>query len=139
MIEQEQRVVDDTAGDCFAACLASILEVPLEQVPNPHGHDWMHVLDRWLWETRRLAAVLVHADDTKLWSYPGKVLAIASIPSAMFEGKTHAVVWDLVRGEVRWDPSPTRDARGGEYPKPLRFWLLAHADAPSVTIEEESA
>lgn len=133
VIRVEQQLVDDTKGDCFAACLASILEVSLDQVPNPHGSEWWDTVQRWLWNTRRLACVLVQARDGQgdigpaLSGWPGRGLAIVSVPSVLFEGKTHAVVYDLAKHEVVWDPSPKRDLRNGEYPPPRRFWMLVPA------------
>jgi hypothetical protein len=41
-------------GNCFAACLASLMEIPLDQVPSVMGMDpevpawWPLHLDRWL-------------------------------------------------------------------------------------------
>ena len=36
-------------GDCFAACVASILELPLNEVPNySQGGEWWVEWNRWL-------------------------------------------------------------------------------------------
>lgn len=47
-------------GNCFAACLASILEMPLEEVPNfchegsdADGSTWLERTARWLEERGR--------------------------------------------------------------------------------------
>lgn len=54
-----QTVFDDRQGDCFAACLASILEVPLVMVPNframqnDGGKDMVWLADEWLREKYR--------------------------------------------------------------------------------------
>lgn len=52
-----QKIFDDRKGDCFAACLASLLEIPLEEVPNfrdlqeqPGGKDMVWQADEWLRE-----------------------------------------------------------------------------------------
>lgn len=40
-------------GNCFQACVASILELPLEQVPNfcqVYPGDWLKYLRRWLFQ-----------------------------------------------------------------------------------------
>jgi hypothetical protein len=50
MIPVKQTVFTVPGGDCFAACVASILEVPLEEVPNfcAGGADWLFEANRWL-------------------------------------------------------------------------------------------
>ncbi len=35
-------------GNCFEACLASILELPLEAVPRYIGDDWLERINQWL-------------------------------------------------------------------------------------------
>ena len=35
-------------GNCFEACLASILELPLEAVPRYTGDDWLERINQWL-------------------------------------------------------------------------------------------
>jgi len=40
---------EETPGNCFAACLASLLEVPLDSVPHLVGDsDWMGKANDWL-------------------------------------------------------------------------------------------
>jgi hypothetical protein len=41
-----QSIIDPEDGDCFAAALASILDLPLEEVPKEQG--WTFVLIEWL-------------------------------------------------------------------------------------------
>lgn len=46
-----QTIFDKNHGNCFSAGLASILEVPLETVPNfmhDFGEDWHKEINRWL-------------------------------------------------------------------------------------------
>lgn len=53
----ELRAVDQTKfgtdGNCMSACFASILGVPIEEVPDPaelhkSGKNWLRVLNQWL-------------------------------------------------------------------------------------------
>ena len=133
MIKVEQALVDAELGDCFAACLASLLELPLDCVPNPHGGRWFETIQRWLYDTRHQVLVLAYASASAVHSYPGQALVIASVKSQRFEGKTHAVIWDVSKGEMVWDPSPNRAERTLPY-EPLRFWFLV--DAYGAVVEE---
>ena len=48
-ITQTKFGVDE--GNCFSACLASILEIPLELVPNfcvEYPSDWLNKTNEWL-------------------------------------------------------------------------------------------
>ena len=44
MIPVEQTIIDSKNGNCLAACVASILEIGIDDVPNPHGAGWF---ERW--------------------------------------------------------------------------------------------
>lgn len=55
MIPHIQKDLGENTGDCFAACLASILEIPLEDVPNfrrlqeeNEKYDMVMEADKWL-------------------------------------------------------------------------------------------
>lgn len=54
-----QQIFDERKGDCFAACLASLLEIPLADVPNfreiqtSGGRDMIQLADEWLRENHR--------------------------------------------------------------------------------------
>lgn len=113
---------DPPAGDCMAACLATILELELAQVPNfgddrtlevaaeldAHGaHGWWVAMRRWLRAGSPtigpldIAAIGSLADVIEL--SPG-ALALAVIPSPR-GGHTHVVVADA-HGFVVHDPYP---------------------------------
>ena len=92
-------------GNCFAACIASILELPIEQVPNFCNHDdWRLRTNEWL-SLRGLAYLDVNlvgdARDelVRFWGYH-------VISGDGPRGVRHAVVG--LRGEIVWDPHPTR-------------------------------
>lgn len=46
MIPVDQTTYGHTDGNCFSACVASILEIPIEEVPNTLGVN--AELMRWL-------------------------------------------------------------------------------------------
>lgn len=121
MIPVKQSIVGDgkegrPMGDCFRACVASIFELPLEDVPHfvGNGASWHRDVQRWLGER---SLVLSH----KHWDEPAPTLrlltygwGIATVTSELFPASTHAVVVRgmMTRGggapgDVAHDPSPT--------------------------------
>ena len=47
-----QTLFDEGGGNCFAACVASILQMPLEKMPNfcekDHHESWLRAFCAWL-------------------------------------------------------------------------------------------
>jgi len=45
-----QTTFGELNGNCFAACIASLLELPIESVPNfcSLGVDWLMATNKWL-------------------------------------------------------------------------------------------
>jgi hypothetical protein len=124
----EQTCFDLKNGNCFAACIASILELPLEEVPNfcGEGFDaptWFVDFSKWA-EERGLAVVST--------SWPGTNLIInnsyAILCGKSHRGNPHAIVGasrylgsrDNGNGtqsfeydfEVAWDPCQESRIRG---------------------------
>jgi len=125
--QTQQVAVSDPVkprGDCFRACVCSILEIPIEQFPlimPSDGKDWWYEIDEHLrkfygcymvdWELKE--------DKNGEWEirgwcgkypFPEKGYWIASVPSLNIapdpetgEPRRHAVVMDGF--EVAWDPS----------------------------------
>lgn len=99
-----------TKDDCFAACVASILEVPTTHVPNfcgealTEGRNWLEEADRWLRENYGL---------TILGFRPRGVSAVYSIPAVYHimsgqspRGLLHSVV--AFQGRMVHDPHLSR-------------------------------
>jgi hypothetical protein len=118
MIQIEQtRLKAEEGGNCYAACLASIFEVPLEAVPQPtpatyanNCGGWLEYqaeIDAWL-RGRNLFEVGFPAGDNG-W-FP-KGYAIAQFESPRIPGLGHAVV--TLDGEIVWDPHPERAQEHG--------------------------
>lgn len=105
MTPVHQEVLDGRRGDCVRACFATLLDLPLDQVPNfsevsfgvassPHAqlqaiYHWLRPQGLDLWET--------HTPDPfdPAWGYGEEYderYVIASGPSMMFEGSKHVVV-----------------------------------------------
>jgi hypothetical protein len=100
------RPVDQTAygfhdGNCFNACVASILEVSLADVPRFSGTRWFAQFSRWLAD-RQMAATFTKHGVRVLPGY-----SIAGGPSSRFAGRMHACV--ALDGIVVHDPHPSRE------------------------------
>jgi hypothetical protein len=118
-----QQVVDKGKGDCWRCCIASILELPAEAVPNFVGEQRMKfgfmacdLAKRWLNE-RGLTLLECRNKpfDALNWFYLPGVYCIASVPSQRFEKTSHAVVaqWQVdsedehvTSFKIVHDPSP---------------------------------
>lgn len=104
-----QTVFNTTRGDCFSACLATLLEVECDAVPNIHDHgdDWFYPLNVWLRERHGLVLLMIEADAyaEKVW-FPDGVPFIASVDVSI--GIRHAVVmaYDGMTAKVLHDPFP---------------------------------
>jgi hypothetical protein len=136
----EQTVMGYPEGNCFAACIASLLETELIEPPDTKGPWWERGWHRYL-EPFGLHMVMVqlvqeenngylaprgsHLDGTHYqeagegdgWEeYRGIVLRGYSILGALsprIERRLHAVV--CLDGRVVWDPHPERKDGLGEW------------------------
>lgn len=120
MIEVQQTILHDPDngqfGDCYRACLASILELPIEGIPPPppsHDKDaWWGVYMPWL-RSRGLLPITIPVNDQmdgKRWRelfewWGADVYHIISGDSPRFPGTRHAIVG--MNGKPVWDPHPT--------------------------------
>lgn len=92
-------------GNCMDACIASILECPLESLPNYHGIDWFEVYNSWLAD-RGLKIDFRSPDES-----PPSGYHMASVCSPRGPW-LHSVV--ILDGELVHDPSPDRHMGIGE-------------------------
>ena len=109
MIPVDQHVTGPR-GSCFAACLASLLELPIEAVPHEaflgqpwdrHRFDWAARLDDFL-EPFGLYALHFAADPERA-AFPGTLHIMTGISP---RGRPHAVVG---KGhEIVHDPHPDK-------------------------------
>lgn len=97
----EQTAVGVPAGNCFEACLASILEIPLESIPHFVGDDWW---ERYLEHFGARGVELLYVP---LGGGVPKGYSAAGGPSPRHAGVMHSVV--CLDGEMVWDPHPRRD------------------------------
>jgi hypothetical protein len=90
-------------GNCFAACLASLLDLPLWMVPpfdDMFGRsDWSVRVDEWLERMFRLRRV--RTDESSTATLPEFYIASGLSP----RGVRHSVIYS--RGEMVHDPHPS--------------------------------
>jgi hypothetical protein len=120
MIPVDQTILKPPLGNCYAACIASIFEVSIDEVPSPIGDEG---LTRWsdyearlqdqFFASRGIYTVL--STVAKDWTPPGYTILSAISPRGDYE---HAVV--CLDGIIVHDPHPRRDMGVGEW----KTWIL---------------
>ncbi len=98
MIPVDQTTYGPTWGNCISACVASILEMPIEDIPFFVDVRWRSRFLAWLAE-RGLAATSHEGPP------PGFTIAFG--PSTRLAGRGHACV--AFNGVVVHDPHPSRE------------------------------
>ncbi len=101
MIPVNQTVIDFGRGNCLSACLASIMELPIEEVPNFREKagvegDMVGFINKWL------APLGLHYFAVDMLAGCGTwhsldTYCVFSVPSQMNEKGTHAVVGKFER------------------------------------------
>jgi hypothetical protein len=100
VIRVDQTVCVAPLGNCLPACVASLLEVPLEQVPHFGANDWVEHLTKWLATRGYYPIVCTLPTD---WRPAGLYILAGKSPRGDF---LHAVI---ARGdEIIHDPHPSR-------------------------------
>lgn len=118
-----QRIICEGRGDCMSACLASVLELSLDDVPAfcaiavDSGCQYpMHEADqhmrRWL-RDRGFHGLRISYEACSDWRSLEGAFAIATMPSQRFKDGWHAVVvqWQAtsehaLRCAIVHDPNP---------------------------------
>lgn len=116
-------------GDCFRACVASILELLIGDVPHfvedgsKPGKHWIFELAAWL-RLRGLAYIEAPADAPSIYGmlHVAKVHYIAMGPAA--RGFGHATV--ELDGDLVHDPHPSR--AGLLKPERFGFFVALHPE-----------
>ena len=103
--EAEEWVNDGRAeaGDCLRACVASVIELPLESVP--HFAQYRQPADSHLWWWALVGFCFAHGWDVTYETEAPEAIAIASGKSV--RGHGHVVVVD--NGLLVHDPHPSGD------------------------------
>jgi len=104
MIKVDQTKIhsESTNGNCFAACLASILEIPLSDVPEfeDMGKEWFPNFYKWV-EKKWLYALRLE----KEFIFPGLYLVMGTSPRN--KSINHQVIYK--NGKMVHDPHPLRE------------------------------
>lgn len=120
-----QRVISSTNGDCFDACMVSILE--MDAYP-----EWDRKTSQYLLWNELLTERNMHLVYYPVGSFPPPVgYSALSVKSALFENGRHAVVYkgDGWMGEIVHNPNP-QDPRGVDIPNEdwIGFWVIGLID-----------
>lgn len=129
MIEITQTILHDPdksqKGNCFAACVASILELPLEKVPHFVEHEnWLDCLQSFLKEWGLFYAFV--SEEDKVYCGPWGYHVINGVSD---RGIRHSVVGHA--GEPVWDPHPSRSGLTGDW-EAWTFGVFAQLDPAQV-------
>lgn len=95
-------------GNCFSACLASIFELPIENVPNffkVAGHDetlWWAAVRDWLRPLGFGVMSLQLSDQSLLAAFEGWLIVCGESS----RGIQHATIWR--NGKLIHDPHPSQ-------------------------------
>jgi hypothetical protein len=142
-----QQIICPNRGDCMSACLASLMELPIEAVPKWQAdeYDRNPGKDRAFRERDSHYAMLawLHAQGyayaTILWKSLGDwrglkdLHVIASVPSQNFPGVSHAVIvgwrsFENVNRAYEWfvahDPNPGNGSYDTKAITPSMLYLL---------------
>jgi len=137
-----QTICDRGKGDCLRACVASLLELEIEQVPHFIRYNNWHASFIYF-----LASFGIQFNGTGRLSklrFPEvsdtiSGLVIAVVPSLNFEKMTHVVLMDI-RGNVVHDPSPKLSYNGHNIieSNTLSSWSLLqeNVDRPFIPSEK---
>ncbi len=95
-------------GNCFSACIASLFDLHIEEVPNfvtmvPKDGDWAAPLREWL-RPRGFGFLTIglNGDESILQGLDGYVI----VSGQSSRGLYHATIWH--RGELVHDPHPSQ-------------------------------
>jgi hypothetical protein len=111
MIEKQQTLFENGKGNCFAAYIASILEISIEELPDFHKEwNWREALNIYLQKFCLFYFEVSLPGDMRdeLISYWGYHIICGDSP----RGLRHAVVG--YKGEMIFDPHPEGGGVSGE-------------------------
>lgn len=102
-----QTIVCPKRGDCLRACVASLFELEIEQVPHfiLYEKKWYHMLTDFIWSLGYEYEGHFALNQYMQEKYSIGGYFIATVPSKTFTGGYHAVIIDS-NGIVVHDPNP---------------------------------
>ena len=103
-------------GNCFQACVATVLQMPLEEAFDCRGiqdnDDWMDAFNKWL-EQYGLGCIFLETpkDNKPGMTVPRGIHIVECMSKTLYNGELHVVVvkddWELLH-----DPSPYAKEQG---------------------------
>jgi hypothetical protein len=107
MIPVQQTDFSTAGGNCYAACVASLLELPIERVPNfhrEHGAGWVKPFCHWLKDFGLWPCVVsIEKSDQDAKQHLDH--AATAIAGGLTKSKcSHACIYQGQR--LLWDPFP---------------------------------
>lgn len=128
MLRQSQTILAPPLGNCFSTCLACILELPVDAVPNfvgDYNDDWFLKLCAWL-EPSNLTPLIIQFQEG---AFPAGYSVLSSEIESSSDG--HCLV--ALDGAPCWDPAPKPTTVIGK-----RFFTILCVLDPSVQINLKS-
>ncbi len=111
-----QTEFGEPLGNCWQACIASVLEIPLSEVPPPQ-EDWADTWNTvWTWLAARGIGIFV-ADLSEDYDWPAGIYIVTGKAD---RGFGHAVVYES--GQLVHDPHP--DGTGLTDPALIELFYL---------------
>ena len=93
-------------GNCLEACISSLTDIPIEDFPNlkdcENGAYWK-ILNNWLIKEHSIYIEPIKYDNNCHIYNRGLIIAIGKSPRS--NDLLHAVLWDLDKNKVLFDPS----------------------------------
>ena len=124
MIPIMQTICDFENGDCFRACVASILELPIEKIPNFMGNGpnfFDENIRKWGDENKiRMIDIQFHDEENRDKSLKDCYI-IASGKSPRNNDFMHSIVW--FNGKIIHDPHPDKNGIVGN-PEIFTLFIL---------------
>lgn len=121
MIKVDQTIVCKDKGNCTQATLASLFELPLDDVINIAelpDLDWFTPFTKWIKSIGYdyYGVINAHSNTVETFKALRSVYAVdgyfyAVVPSKTFENVTHAVIMDR-EGNIVHDPNPNKKWQG---------------------------
>ena len=130
-----QTILDFEHGNCMQACVASILELPLEDVPNfmHYGRDEFNFhLEKFCLSLDLTMIDAVFEDDGLDLIKHCYTIASGRSPRATEDWHRHAVIWR--NGCMVHDPHPMNNGLAGD-PETYALFVL---NDPALFIQKDS-
>lgn len=136
----DQTIFGFEKGNCFQACIASILEKPINSIPNFSDGDFRDNIIKWMKDSNNRLMEIECNDfisDVDLFNMIFKdiyIIATGTSPrSPRNENKLHAVIYH--NGELVHDPHPDRKGIIGS-PKCITFFIDKNPESKHFFIDK---